>query len=642
MEMSSNIDGRSAAASEGHIDQEDSTSCAGEYASSAPEHTALQNMAGAFLQEDLHLVASVANKQTRHQLAHDNAAASSGAVLTVLGGKASCRRKFVLSLHLQDAQGRLVPRDLPIVASVAFAHDHMPVRSPDSGEPPLFTTFNGVEFSAHDNPTRMLAGRATFKLALSLLSSKYENRLFCICFTPQTQPPLCPPCFSPPIRSISRKRTSFSSSSPAPAHLFIQDGAATALHLSRPSYQWHAVGCRFPLSPDQSSTANHNECSIRTHASCCIKGGAAAPAAEHAVALEEAPHLQCINTNASRSDEAFTIKSLSPGALGEAEKMHGDQYLPSFCNKQHSENHAGGPYSEQNIMAQLLQINPTSTTPPPLICARNAYTVNNINRLNTPSPVDSGSPNSILTLASESCMLDHQSFNLKSHVSGFMHNCTRVQALQAAMERPLSAPSPPVSCTRPLRPQASIGGCKIPFRSTSLCTDISRTMPSFLQRAGRVEVAASGAAFDTASAGGRLEEATDQQSSRFVLGAVQHLSSAAALTTPVQQKLDSLMRSFVCSNGGAGVAGNFSSRSRPSMCRGALEDGHSEQEVEEEERAIHYLELSLYEVAMEIQKRKEELRNKRRRLLDDEARLHYNLAVFHHQPPAWLSNIMGT
>lgn len=107
----------------------------------------------------------------------------SSEVLTVLGGKASCRRKFVLNVHLLDEQGSLVARDMAIVASVAYAHDHSPVvrdEKPFLAEPPLFTTFNGVEFPAQDRPTRMVSGRASFKLAISLLSSKCDNRLFCI------------------------------------------------------------------------------------------------------------------------------------------------------------------------------------------------------------------------------------------------------------------------------------------------------------------------------------------------------------------------------------------------------------------------------------------------------------------------------
>lgn len=50
-------------------------------------------------------------------------------------------------------------------------------------EPPLFTTFNGVEFPAHLRPSQMIAGKASFKLALSVLSSKCDNRLFSVRFT---------------------------------------------------------------------------------------------------------------------------------------------------------------------------------------------------------------------------------------------------------------------------------------------------------------------------------------------------------------------------------------------------------------------------------------------------------------------------
>ncbi|GBG75038.1 hypothetical protein CBR_g19551 [Chara braunii] len=135
--------------------------------------------------------------------------------LVVLGGKASCRRKFVINVHLVDEDGCLVNADMNIVASVAYAHDKAPViryDKPPLAEPPLFTTFNGVEFPAVERPTRMIAGRASFKLAISLLSSKCDNRLFCICFTPQPSAdregaPICAPTYSKPIRSISRKRS---------------------------------------------------------------------------------------------------------------------------------------------------------------------------------------------------------------------------------------------------------------------------------------------------------------------------------------------------------------------------------------------------------------------------------------------------
>lgn len=43
---------------------------------------------------------------------------------SVLGGKASCRRKFVLNLVLMDEQGRPVEKDLSVTASLTYAHDH--------------------------------------------------------------------------------------------------------------------------------------------------------------------------------------------------------------------------------------------------------------------------------------------------------------------------------------------------------------------------------------------------------------------------------------------------------------------------------------------------------------------------------------
>lgn len=134
-------------------------------------------------------------------------------VLTVLGGKSSCRRKFGMTVHLVDSTGRLVPRDLILHAAVVYHHDHAPVlRGENAAESPCFSTFNGIEFPASDKPTRMIEGRASFKLALSLLSSKCDNSLFAIQFSAQYAPgaeqllPLPECAYSGPIRSISRKR----------------------------------------------------------------------------------------------------------------------------------------------------------------------------------------------------------------------------------------------------------------------------------------------------------------------------------------------------------------------------------------------------------------------------------------------------
>ncbi|CAI5932412.1 unnamed protein product [Closterium sp. NIES-64] len=173
-----------------------------------------------------------------------HASPGSPEVMSVLGGKASCRRKFVLQVQLTDDQvsaaavsrphaqtgggrkgksrGNPVSKDLAVTASLTYSHDCSAVKLEEGQamvEPPLFTTFNGVEFPAHLRPSQMLAGRATFKLALSVLSSKCDNRLFAVCFTaatplnaptplnPDGSPLLVAPGYSRAIRSISRKRS---------------------------------------------------------------------------------------------------------------------------------------------------------------------------------------------------------------------------------------------------------------------------------------------------------------------------------------------------------------------------------------------------------------------------------------------------
>ncbi|KAH7332239.1 hypothetical protein KP509_20G077200 [Ceratopteris richardii] len=182
--------------------------------------------------------------------AHKSAINEDDDILTVLGGKASCRRKFVINVHLLDENSNTVNEELTITASVAYAHDRSPIVQDDTlflAEPPLLTTFNGVEYPSQDRPTRLVGGKASFKLAISLLSSKYDNRLFCICFTPQpgisagdllgsrTMSCLPEPCYSKPIRSISRKRSSSTTAPPLPIshHVLPQSDCAANSHPSK-------------------------------------------------------------------------------------------------------------------------------------------------------------------------------------------------------------------------------------------------------------------------------------------------------------------------------------------------------------------------------------------------------------------------
>ncbi|KAH7286283.1 hypothetical protein KP509_33G067100 [Ceratopteris richardii] len=540
-----------------------------------------------------------------------------GAVLIVLGGKASCRRKFVITVRLQDGEGRLVPADLPITASVAFAHDRSPVRAPApvdvdaAGEPPLFTTFNGVEFPARDNPTPMLAGRATFKLALSLLSSKYENRLFCICFTPQTDPPLCPPCFSPPIRSISRKRAS--SVCTPPLHLF---DAGFALHLPRASATAAPIaGANAPHSPDHSSTDAHQ-------------------------------------TSRGRRTSAPTVSSNPRERNGSAVDLHGDStdentaYLPDGnddgCGRvisNHRPAPAEAPLDHPNSRSAKWHSSPHN-----FIAHSAALSPADICRLNTPSPVDSGSPNSA-TPTSESC-IDNISSSKDSQQ--LLSCCAVLDGNGCALPpqvlptgRPGSAPSPSVGCARPLRPQATIGRCRFPFgsRLSSLGDRSGDRFRGAVQLESSTDIAANEPQQRGPSSW--FDDTTLHQNCSFLLGAMQRLSAAAALATPVQQKLDALMRSFLLSHHETNAARRNLQRERmhgtnPLSEESAMQGGSisCHEELEEEERAIRYLELSLYEVTMEIQRRKEDIRIKKRRLrLEDAPSLAYCLPF--HQKASW-------
>ncbi|CAM6110682.1 unnamed protein product [Calypogeia fissa] len=129
-------------------------------------------------------------------------------VWSVVGGKASCRRNFALDVALLDALGRSVPKEMELVAFLVFADTSIPVEKPkDDAEAPLLTTFDGVEFPSPERPIKLVHGRASFKLKISQLSSKCDNRLFRVCFNSPNAPqfPFLQ-AFSRPIRCVSRNR----------------------------------------------------------------------------------------------------------------------------------------------------------------------------------------------------------------------------------------------------------------------------------------------------------------------------------------------------------------------------------------------------------------------------------------------------
>ncbi|RRT56956.1 hypothetical protein B296_00047550, partial [Ensete ventricosum] len=96
-----------------------------------------------------------------------------------------------------------------VVASLLYADSGTPVeKTRDDAEAPLLTSCDGLEYPSTDRPVMLLRGRATFKLKISQLSSKCDNRLFRVCFHPlhgQRYPFL--EAYSCPIRCISRNRS---------------------------------------------------------------------------------------------------------------------------------------------------------------------------------------------------------------------------------------------------------------------------------------------------------------------------------------------------------------------------------------------------------------------------------------------------
>ncbi|CAA7393220.1 unnamed protein product [Spirodela intermedia] len=129
-------------------------------------------------------------------------------VWNIVGGKASCRRKFSLDVALLDAFGFTVHREFELIASLVYADNGTAVKKPhDNAEAPLLIHCDGLEFPSTERTVKLIDGRASIKLKISQLSSKCENRLFRIHFyAPGAQRYPFLEAHSPPIRCISRSR----------------------------------------------------------------------------------------------------------------------------------------------------------------------------------------------------------------------------------------------------------------------------------------------------------------------------------------------------------------------------------------------------------------------------------------------------
>ncbi|CAK9134178.1 unnamed protein product [Ilex paraguariensis] len=120
----------------------------------------------------------------------------------------SCRRNFSLDVILLDALGQPVNKEMEVVALLLYADSEAHVEKPDDAEAPLLTNYDGIEYASCDRPSKLINGRASFKLKISQLSSKCDNKLFRLKFEiPKMGKYPFLQAFSIPIRCVSRNRT---------------------------------------------------------------------------------------------------------------------------------------------------------------------------------------------------------------------------------------------------------------------------------------------------------------------------------------------------------------------------------------------------------------------------------------------------
>ncbi|KAL9298115.1 hypothetical protein ACSQ67_024011 [Phaseolus vulgaris] len=116
----------------------------------------------------------------------------SDGVWAVVGGKASCRRNFSLDVVLSDAFGQPVDKDnevynpgfysgqvnalwKKVFASLLYADTRAPVENTTDDEAPLLASYDGIEFSSCERPSKLLLGRASFKLKISQVENEFPR-----------------------------------------------------------------------------------------------------------------------------------------------------------------------------------------------------------------------------------------------------------------------------------------------------------------------------------------------------------------------------------------------------------------------------------------------------------------------------------
>ncbi|CAN4104300.1 unnamed protein product [Withania somnifera] len=88
-------------------------------------------------------------------------------VWSIVGGKASCRRIFSLGVTLMDNFSRPMTNEAEVVATLVYSDNEAPVEKPVDADAPLLTSYDGIEYASSDRPSKVISGRASFKLKIS-------------------------------------------------------------------------------------------------------------------------------------------------------------------------------------------------------------------------------------------------------------------------------------------------------------------------------------------------------------------------------------------------------------------------------------------------------------------------------------------
>ncbi|GAB2236153.1 hypothetical protein Droror1_Dr00027892 [Drosera rotundifolia] len=128
-----------------------------------------------------------------------------GAWSIVYGKQGDSRNNFSVDVLLLNAFGELVDKEFEVVASLIYADDHPQLGKPNDAQSPLVISSDGTEFSSSDVSSKLTRGCATFKLKISQLPSKCDNKLFRLRFSiAKMGSHSFFEAISPPIRCISR------------------------------------------------------------------------------------------------------------------------------------------------------------------------------------------------------------------------------------------------------------------------------------------------------------------------------------------------------------------------------------------------------------------------------------------------------